>query len=469
MESYSRGNSSKDLDLSVCPVDPEGVNTTWELLQHHPVVKGCRECLLRYVLSDGISVKSHSEEHPLDEDEGSSWSSHEAEEIISRSLDWMLTVGVVPVTRVKKEEGTRLMVLPPGTGSIRSICDGTQQHFRWVSAGKHVHVLRSLPREDESNVVVLSGWGFDPLPANGALTSPLASLLNSYRSYLSFLQCTQEAEQFRARPPMILQERPENPQREMLLGIDYNIVGHAENPHRPRECDKYYRTPQQLQELRRVNKFLEKEYYGLDNESREANLLESSIRIPSTYEIVNPSYPTLRTDLVSLKKSFEEEIFMAMGVPQVLIHSQGVHNGAQSTNEDHFRQTIRAWKRKLESIVTFAYRISIGVEQMDRLMKHAMRRGTPPTPSELAELDSSVEVRCVLPTAPFTSLEETLTMFQHGIVSHAEMVNVVRQQKGLPPLSTKAIKALEAQRAKLVEEQSPGSKGTRSPSSKSTS
>ena len=214
--------------------DPEQYQGVWKVLRTHATVASCMQCLHNFVLGRGLNITG------LSLDTASMSAIENAYMAASHSaLEWVLTVGVVPVTFKKLHSLDILLPIVPAPESITLFVRVTQTGEKVFEAclKKDFNLMNRFTGSIQSNsegasnakIVVWGGTHYTPT-STGEIVTPITHLQSS-EEFINFLkQRALVAEHIKSNPPIVSQNRKQtNTDMEgIAFGVDENTIKHVE-------------------------------------------------------------------------------------------------------------------------------------------------------------------------------------------------------------------------------------------------
>jgi hypothetical protein len=427
--------------VTAATVNTERSALAFNLSHNVPAIQNVIGIINRYLFADGIEV-THDQQ-PLETDK--EFQKHLAlyyQRYGEDAIRWILCVGVVPVTFSYLDDTKEWIpvVVKPGSGFIRSIYKNHRQKFFYYDYGPQTH---------NNQVIVLSGFGYDPT-IQGQLTSLVNCLLPMETVSSVLLDCATIAEQIRSNPAFVMQMRKDANKPQNRLGIDYGYYAEFDATDETNEERIWRRDDSGFERLRRQNEALYDMYYApnpLNNVeiSDDGRILPqrpwegNEFHVPDNMELVNQPMPQTRTDLIPFLQFNNSEIYNTLGVPETMATGNlNTRVGNSETVNDLFKTTILWWKRTIAKLLTCSYNVIYGYNDADYIL-HRFLDTTKTNPLSMTEdqiyaIQKDNNIAINLPIPPFITTQELLMFYQQGALTTEEYCNYLRRRANLGPL-----------------------------------
>lgn len=433
-------------------IDSPYVHEAWSLLFQQPVVRCCREVILKYIMEHGIRFEHSGNEVEVDDDTRRYWD-RKCKILVPKILDWLLTVGVVPVVFLEGGGGASndVTIAEPESGTVRGVWEEHHWLWHWVPRCNDYFPLSTL--HTDPRVIILSEFGYQPHPS-GQLRSLISSLIPEYHFISTLKRYALQAESIRSNPPCMLQLRSSAIPKERVPGFHWDIPGNYDGL-KSQDQPRRIRSSQVESNWKEIRQRINKDYYkGGDakDDARRSSFI-NPYELPDDRELVSQVLPVVRPDLLEMERQFVFSICSALGVPRsFLAHERNSFHGDQEQEgiHDHFRQTVQQWKHHMEEIMTFCYRCVTGELLYKKLMKKIKQRKLPPTDDELEDLHILEGIRIVFPSMPFISCQQTLHLQQQGILTFEEAVHHIRSKYNFSEVTPSLLKKLQEERTERM-------------------
>lgn len=398
-------------------INAQATAEAFGLLRHHPLIKTCRNIVLKYIMSHGLVFRQGDTDQTARDIE---WY---YERFLESAVDWILAVGLVPMTFVQIMDHWIPQVLPPESGYLTTQYSPYVQTFQWTTTagGAGGGGNSSLP---DTRVPVLAGFGYDPT-LTGELTSLVSSLLPEYHAVEELLHWSRVAQKTQADPCLVLQMRPDPKHRAPIMGVDYGYYA-EDDVVESNTSIQWKRNEEAQQQLAHMNQWIESQYYDSPFTSQRI-AYSNQYRVPQQWEVAQGPRAESPVHLDAALRRFEDTILHVFGIPRSVLSTEGERYGNDRGKLHQFKETIHHWKKHMAHLLTYAYSRAY--------------RGNPWGPSEDEEPqdlqtrtspNDAAQAHVVLPSLQLIPFEEWLAYRESGVISHDEFIHCVRTSAGLP-------------------------------------
>jgi hypothetical protein len=456
-------------------VNPERCALAFNLLRNVPACQNVVGVIKRYLFADGIEI-THNEQPIQAEKEFEEHLTHYYQRYGEDCIDWILCVGVVPITFSYIQETCEYVpvVIKHGAGSIRSVYKNHRQKFYYQPYGR---------RNEGTKVIVLSGFGYDPT-IGGQLISLINCLLPMETASSVLLDCATVSERIWSNPSYVLQMRKDASKPQNRLGIDYGLYAEFDTTDSRNEQHIWRRDTNALERLKRQNDELYDTYYrpnalnSVQPDPRgqlrpEKPWQDNEYHVPDNMELVKQTLPEARNDLIAILQFNNSEIYNTLGVPEnMATGNMGTKSGNVDAINDMFKTTILWWKRTIGKQMSIGYNIIYGESDAQYVLK-VFFDTTGLNALEITEdliysLQKTNKIKIGLPIPPFITTQELLMFFQQGALTEEEYCNYLRRRANLPYLEKVPFVPPRAGEEALQKEEFKASLKTKTEESKSS-
>lgn len=422
-------------------VNMDRLMLAFQLSYNVPAIQNSIGIINRYLFADGIEL-THDEKNLEIDKEFQGHLVTYYQRFGEDAIRWILCAGVVPMTFCFLDDTREWIPVVPkvGSGHIRSIYKNHRQKFVFHEYG---------PKMQNSQVIVLSGFGYDPT-IQGQLTSIINCLLPMETVSSILLDCASIAEQIRSNPAYVMQMRKDVNKPQNRLGVDYGYYAEYDVSDERNEERIWRRDNASLERLRKQNEQLYDMYYapnplnnveiGEDGQIVPKRPWEGNeFHVPDSFELVNQPMPQTRSDLINILQFNNSEIYNTIGVPEnMAVGNVGARTGDSEAVNDIFKTTILWWKRTIAKLMTICYNMIYGYSDAEYIL-HQFFDLTKIDPKILTEdqiyaLQKDNKMCINLPIPPFITTEELLMFYQQGALTPEEYCNYLRRRANLGPL-----------------------------------
>jgi len=409
-------------------LDPRRLALCDIISDNEPFVGMCRNLIARHILSNGIDFVRGGKPLIL---------TREFEHIVreywipfsSDIINHIMSYGFVPVGIAKNRNGDRYPYVPErNTYRISVLMHNGHKYFRfWWMRGYGPSASNDADMQLDPNIVVFTSTTHEPA-FTGWVRSDVARIASKVQFMDEVERCAILAEQIRSNPVVFTHKRDAHSQS--IEGIHYDFYADAD-AHEKREEDRYQRNQEDVNSLMQM----EKEYKRLSGEDRPrprgkagekekktSKLIPRQIPLPHDRDISNHGTPQVRSDLVALKKNFQEEVCAMLGVPKsMIIADQSFRGNVEGMNET-FKTTITAYKDVLVRILDRVYMNLYGEEDLKRFVSDVKVRNGAHTPIEeesqlFSEFEKNERVSVRFSDSPYASTQQLIYMYERGLIS----------------------------------------------------
>lgn len=396
---------------------PDQMERMRQLFVHTPMVQMCRNTIQRYLLSNGIAVKTGKRARDesmrpfLDE-----WWVPFCADVI----DSVICYGLVAVYIKTLDTGQQVpTVMVPGSYTIR---------FKIVENAFEYRVFADRSTEPLENAYVYDDFGFQP-----RRDGSVASLMESLMPHIGFIDILKEAavemEALRRRPLLYTETHDRThtgPDRE---GIDYDFYADADMQE-GENAAKFHRNSAQLEQLEQQQQLLSTFHENKRITDYQHDALSNLVALPEGAKVVSVAQGTGRGDIGSLNKSMEDNICGVLGVPRSMLMSDTPHKADTEGTHRMFQQTIAWWSRHLSKMCEHVYNIIHADEVKKKVMERAAKRAKRTT-GDLYAIRQQVQVRFSFPVTPLLGRKDLQELYHQKILPWETYYSLVMGNLGL--------------------------------------
>lgn len=400
------------------PLREDQVTDAWTVYQYDPAVRSAVACLRTGALGGSITViDADGVDLPLDR----------YMRFANSALDWILCIGLVPVTVVHDRAHSYPVVLSAEQVIVSVEEDETGQI-------KYTGKWRDVRRADLDNIVIWSNTEWPPTLYGAIITNPMV-VADMRRPEAHMRKCEMVSQEIRSNPLYVTQERPKERQLAQL-GID--------------DClrNRQYDEDEEIRDLRRTQN-VEIAHQQLREDGRidlmpTVNLTHPELLastqprdwfLPSGRQYVPVQLPASMSDeLLRTKQSTDAEIFRIFGLPSSLYQSG--HRQAASGDEERrvMTATVRKHAECVQRCINHSLQLVLWARQRhgarpdDRKQAKRPRYGLTPQETRILDELASDSTHSIIQIrgTSFNNADSLLLYEQHGIISKEELVAEIR-------------------------------------------
>ena len=241
--------------------------------------------------------------------------------LAKKAVDLMFSIGVVPVRFIRQKGGIDIPYVPAvGTWDLHVITspNGRRRYELFDNESK---------MDPVADCLILHGYGFDPM-VDGSLTSLVSTLEPVARFIAELSDAAVTSERIRANPPVIIQKKDGQANREASETIDFDYYADTDNVQK-KETNHFQRDETAMKQLNRQKKMFVGALYPSRAEENAQGALQNMVPLPSSFTVGTLLEPTSRTDFVTINRMTQETICSTLGVPRSLFINDNVVRGDQ--------------------------------------------------------------------------------------------------------------------------------------------
>lgn len=394
-------------DARLVPVNKVHIKRVWNVLDTHSTVGSCVQTLKHAVFAGGVFC-GDSASHAVRRHMG---------DVAHRALEWVICVGVVPVT-FKQVDGLCLPVIPTWSSlELFSLVDESgilEHHARFQRGVGALSMFMANSTETTEKVLLWNKTDYPP-DAHGNLRTPMIRVTQSER-FLQFMrQRAMVAEQLRTNPLIVSQSRSvKNGDTE---GVTWNVADDVVVAAEEARLKT-------VEEIQHRHKAMHQSNSGIaeiyDEASEEALFVKgcepveyfvaAERDVSRTTQVMSPL-----SELRHLMALANTEIHKTLGIPEGMFNGSGASLTTSGNNLQAFafNAHIMTLKQTIEHFLSDA----LGVAQAAN--------------KEVWESHAACNVQ--IPGLTFVPQEATLSLFDRGIITDVECRRILRSSIGLDP------------------------------------
>jgi len=394
-------------DPRLVRIDPVQTRSTWNALKTHPTVGCCIQTLKHAVFAGGVICGDH--DSPVSRSHISC--------MANLAIDWILCVGIVPITFVDVDGACLPNVPSPEAVELFSMMNdaGTVEHKAQFS--RHVDALSMFAdnsTKEKGRLLVWNKTGYPP-DAHGNLCTPMMRVAQGEQFVAFIKRRARVAEQLRTNPLLISQSRAvRNGDTE---GVTWNVpddVVVAAEEARLKTVEDIQQRHKTLHTtitaLDQASLAEDEELFRKECEPTEY-FMAAERDASRTTQVASP-LSELR-HLIALSKT---EIHNTLGVPEGLNHGAGASLSASGNNLQafSFNAHIMALKRTIEEFISDSLEV----------VHSSAHAGT-------TDIDTHNRRKVQIPGATFVPQATVFELLDRGVISEVECRRILRSSIGL--------------------------------------
>ena len=174
-----------DLRTPVCATELQDV---WSLYRHNSMIKGCTSVLKSCLMTGGIEVEG-----------GFVGDTEIYKDLAAQAMDWLLCVGIIPMTCKSLDSGQWIPVIPDYSAVILYV--QTDECGELIYSGEFKHGKLC----SEKNLVVWASGNFGP-GSNGRIRTQIPALMEKFDFMRFMASRCMIAEKLRSNPIVVTEE-----------------------------------------------------------------------------------------------------------------------------------------------------------------------------------------------------------------------------------------------------------------------
>lgn len=393
----------------------------WQMFSMKPEIQMCRNILRQYIFARGIGIDGGTLESAEEE-----WL-----QFCEDALDMALVLGVVVYKISNTPAGRIPVVIPIHLFALSMIPSTDGVTFVVKQQGGD----SQNPAEEMKDVHIFHDFGYNPL-SDGRVKSVVACLVPDLHFGLSMQDAARTMELRRAAPPVMTEtsDKTSKGSDDIEYGFfaDVDVAEQAEQA-------KFQRSEAQMKALFEQQNLYRKWLGDDDQDATPSGMYP----LPAGHKYVNTALPEGRSDFTQLRRSIQDIVFGAFGVPRTLIFADGTHRGDQEGTHKTFMHTVAWWKRTLGRMASEAYMI-IKAKDLAKQVRDNKRKvdeengiGEPnkrykTSVREIYEAKKKNAPTFSFPTAPSLRLDEIHGLYDRGVLQWKPYLETMKLVTELP-------------------------------------
>ena len=319
----------------------------WQVFRSDATVRMCRRIIRQTLFSNGIEFSQRKARGIRPDPNMQDVMDDYWLPFCEDALDSAMVTGFV-VVEIVKQHGCRIPVVRrPGTFSIGF--DASKPILEYV-----VWDITSTADDPIPNTFVFDFFGSKPMQ-NGTIVSQMTAVLPDILYWQQMSALSLNMESHRAVPPIVTEVQEKSGGRAQD-DMEYDFYADGDGTADAEEA-KFSRNASQVKQLQRQQELLSSYYRGEPVAQGHHEILERVTPLPIGQKITNVPQNQGRSDLVHLRKSYQDAVCGIMGVPRSMVMSDTPHKADTEGTHRTFQQTILYWRGKLSKLAEDLYNI----------------------------------------------------------------------------------------------------------------
>lgn len=406
------------MDENEVQIDMGYVRRLWQMFSMKPEIQMCRNILRQFIFAKGVMVEGGDLKNAEDE-----WM-----QFCEDALDMALVMGLVVYRIVPTPAGRVPVVVPIDLVKLGMKIDSSGITFVVREEGN------TSPNEELQDAHVFYDFGYNPF-FNGKVKSVVACLVPDLHFTLSMQDAARSMELSRAAPPVMTETSDKTTKGSD--DIEYGFYADVDVAEQAEEA-KFQRTNAQMKAL-----FDQQDLYRRWLGDDDVDAAPSGMYpLPAGHKYVNRQLPEGRSDFTQLRRSVQDIVFGAFGVPRTLIFADGTHRGDQEGTHKTFVHTVTWWKRTIGRLASEAYMI-IGAKDLAKQVRDSKRKADEvggnvsskrykTSARDIYEAKKKNSPHFMFPTAPSLRLDEVHGLYDRGVLQWKQYLETMKLMTDLP-------------------------------------
>jgi len=341
-------------------------------------IGACRNQITRHIFANGIDFVRNNTPQKLTEEFEHVVRKHWIPFGVNVIIDKQ-DFGFVPVGIARNKLGNYSYPYVPEYGSYEVSCYSVhgEKHYRfwWKSGYGSNNVNKSTALMHDPKIVIFATNGHEPT-ISGKIRSDIFRLLSQSNFIQTLEECAKVGEVMRAHP--VVFTKAVDSRQGNIEGIHYDFYAEGD-AHEMREEDKYYRDNEAIEQAVRMQVEYHNQLLDPDDgpqkktkiSTEDVEKVPKQVPLPYGRDISSYTLPSMRNDLVNIKKLNQDDVCAILGVPKSMVVNDQSNRGNVAGMNETFKTTINDWKASLVEIYDYIYMLLYGDDEIARFMNNA--------------------------------------------------------------------------------------------------